>query len=148
MLKRWRDHNQTARAAIKSILLQVLTSHCLRPFDNDAERITAIFHQMATLLAGHDQPPPVGNPVLPNENLADRWEQDAYSDFQFVLSESAQKAQEALVEQDFNRSRELWQELLGKDFPGPQGGGDDLNPPSPPPSRGKKPQKAPRVEWG
>jgi SMODS domain-containing protein len=148
MLKRWRDHNQTARAAIKSILLQVLTSRCLSPFDNDAERIAAIFHEMATLLAGYDQAPVISNPVLPSENLADRWDVAAYRDFQIVLAEAAQKAQEALTEKDFNRSRELWQELFGKDFPGPQGGDDDLTPPSPPPGRGRRPQKAPRVEWG
>jgi SMODS domain-containing protein len=149
MLKRWRDHNQTARQAIKSIVLQVLISNCLPALDNDAERVTNTFLGMATFLAEHeDQPPAITNPVLPSEVLTDRWDTSAYQDFRRVLDEAADKAQEALVETDFNRSRELWQELFGKDFPGPQSRGGGLTPPSPPPGERKRPQKAPRVEWG
>lgn len=149
MLKRWRDHNQTARQAVKSIVLQVLTSTCLPGFDNDAERVTGTFLGLAGMLAEHeDHPPIVTNPVLPTEVLTDRWEDSAYQDFRRVVDEAAYKAQEALTDTDLNRSRELWRELFGKDFPSPQKGRGGLNPPSPPSTQRKAPQEAPRVEWG
>lgn len=149
MLKRWRDHNQTARQAVKSIVLQVLTSTCLPGFDNDAERVTGTFLGLASMLADHDAvSPAITNPVLPTEVLTDRWDDSAYQDFRRVVDEAAYKAQEALTDTDLNRSRELWRELFGKDFPDPQKGKRHLSPPSPPSTRREAPQEAPRVEWG
>ncbi len=149
MLKRWRDHNQTARQAIKSIVLQVLISEHLAYFDNDAERVADTFLGLASKLADHpDQPPPVPNPVLQSENLADRWESSAYQDFRKVVDDAAYTAQAALGSADLNESRQLWRELFGRDFPGPQGHEGPLTPPRPKPGTHQKPQRAPRVEWG
>lgn len=149
MLKRWRDHNQAARQAIKSIVLQVLTASCLPGYDNDAERITGTFLGLASTLADHpDEPPRVSNPVLPSEILSDRWDSASYQDFRRVVDAAAYKAQEALTDTDLSRSRELWRELFGKDFPGPQRGEGPLTPPPPPTRRRQAPQEAPRVEWG
>lgn len=149
MLKRWRDHNQTARQAIKSIVLQVLISESLAYFDNDAERVADTFLGLASKLADHpDQPPPVLNPVLKSENLADRWEATAYQDFRKVVDDAAYTAQAALGSGDLNESRELWRELFGRDFPGPQRNEGPLTPPPPKPGTHQKPQRAPRVEWG
>lgn len=149
MLKRWRDHSQAARQAIKSIVLQVLTASCLPGFDNDAERLTGTFLGLASMLADHpDHPPRVTNPVLPSEVLSERWDDHSYQDFRRVVDDAAYKAQEALTDTDLNRSRELWRELFGKDFPGPQESAGSLTPPSPPATRRQSPQEAPRVEWG
>jgi hypothetical protein len=149
MLKRWRDHSQTARQAVKSIVLQVLTSTCLPGFDNDAERVTGTLLGLASMLAEHeDGPPRITNPVLPTEVLTDRWDASDYQDFRRVVDEAAYKAQAALTNTELNSSRELWRELFGKDFPGPQKGKGHHSPPSPPPARRKAPQEAPRVEWG
>jgi hypothetical protein len=149
MLKRWRDHNQTARQGIKSIVLQVLVRECLAYFDNDADRVTDTFLGLASKLADHpNEPPTVLNPVLPTENLADRWDFSAYQDFRRVVDEAAYIAQAALTSDDFGESRTRWRELFGRDFPGPQSGDGPLSPPSPTPGTSQRPQRAPRVEWG
>jgi hypothetical protein len=149
MLKRWRDHNQSVRQAVKSIVLQVMTAANLPGGTADAERIAGTLRRIADSLASYpEEAPAVYNPVLPSENLTDGWRPSDYKNFRKVVSEAAALAEEALAEEDLNRSRELWRELVGKDFPGPEKQGR-YSPPPPPTTGRERPQKAPRrVEWG
>jgi Second Messenger Oligonucleotide or Dinucleotide Synthetase domain len=148
MLKRWRDRHQGARKAIKSIVLQVLIAHCLDTSAQDGNRIRATLQNLASMLAEHQQPPRVENPVLASENLAERWEQSDYDDFKRCLSEALQIANEAMDALSESESRNKWRELFGKDFPA---SGDDRRlpiPPTPAPGTTKVPQEAPqRNEW-
>jgi hypothetical protein len=148
MLKRWRDHHQGARKAIKSIVLQVLVAHCLDQTTQDGDRIQATLQNLDAMLAEHDQPPRVENPVLPDENLAERWEQSDYQDFKRCLSEAVKIANEAMAAMSDTESCNKWRELFGKDFP-TSGDNKPLPiPPVPAPGTTKTPQKAPqRHEW-
>ncbi len=147
MLKRWRDHSQTVLEAIKSILLQVLISENLAESSSDAERVAGTLRTIAETLAPHTQPPEIRNPVLEQENLADRWTVAEFGDFKQAISEAADLAERALGEGDLNRSRELWRQIFGTDFPGPISDEGRFTPAAPPPGRSRR-QKAPRVEWG
>lgn len=148
MLKRWRDHNQDVREAVKSIVLQVLIAEHLPEKHSDAERIAGALRGTADYLADYeDEAPEVRNPVLEDEILTDRWQADDYRKFRDVVTRAAEMAEEALEEADVDRSRELWQELFGKDFPGAEKRGK-YTPPGPPPQGRTRPQRAPDVEWG
>lgn len=118
MLKRWRDHHQAARDAIKSIVLQVLIADYVPGESGDAERVAGALRGVADFLGGHpDTPPVVPNPVLPTENLTERWPIDDYRDFREVVASAAQLAEDALGAGTAAESRELWRELFGDDFP-------------------------------
>ncbi len=119
-LKRWRDETQTARQAIKSIVLQVLIANHMPHGLPDAERIAGALRHVANLLAQHPAgPPAVPNPVLPSENLAARWPPSAYQDFRKVVEQAATDAEAALGLSHANLPLSLkrWNELLGEDFP-------------------------------
>jgi hypothetical protein len=148
MLKRWRDHNQSARQAIKSIVLQVLVANHRVAADSDAEAVTGTLRAVAThLAASPSSAPKLPNPVLPSENLTERWSDSDYRNFRNALNEAVTLAESALAEQDTNTSRILWRELFGSDFPSPEEGGKFSPPPRPSTPR-SRPQKAPDVEWG
>lgn len=151
MLKRWRDVNQTAHASIKSIVLQVLIAqHLPTPtISSDAEAVTRALEGIAaTLSASPHTAPIVSNPVLPSENLAERWEDAAYRDFLRTVQEAAGIARAALDETNEAESHTLWRELFGEDFPPPPSSMRSV-PPVPPPGARRAPQEAPKsVEWG
>lgn len=150
MLKRWRDHHQSARAAIKSIVLQVTVANSLDASSaQDGDRIAGTLHNMNELLGGSAAPPRIPNPVLPSENLAERWSQSEYDNFKKCLDAAVVLADEALGASSQSLSHQKWRELLGKDFPPAAGGGDKLPPPpGPMPGARKAPQEAPqRNEW-
>lgn len=118
MLKRWRDHAQAVRDAIKSMVLQVLIADYVPGESGDAERIVGALRGISEFLAEHpDAPPAVYNPVLPLENLTDRWPVEDYQDFRDVVASAAQLAEDALSASSAVESRKLWQELFGDDFP-------------------------------
>lgn len=148
MLKRWRDHSQDARHAVRSIVLQVLIYHHMPAVDNDADRITQTLRGIAGWVGHRPSKPEIRNPVLLEEDLAERWSHSDYERFRSVIERAADLAQEAFDELDFNRSRALWRELFGRSFPGPQEGGGSHSPALPPNAGRSEPQRAPRVEWG
>lgn len=148
MFKRWRDHNQDARQAIKSIVLQVLVAQELVDDASDAERLAGTLTDIESFLGQHEQPPEINNPVLPAENLTERWSDDDYRDFKATVGEAAKLAREARDAGDRETSHKLWRELLGKDFPLAPKGGPLPPPPGPAPRTRETPQEAPsRVEW-
>ena len=118
MLKRWREHHQPARLNIKSIVLQVLAATNLGTQRSDGEALVATLEAIQAALANSpDSPPRIPNPVLEAENLAARWEPEAYRNFRKELDEGAALARRALDSDDEAESYELWGKLLGDDFP-------------------------------
>jgi len=114
-LKHWRNRQQD-RAAIKSILLQVLVStHMPTGIQDDAERLTLTLKGLAEALGGLEEVPEVANPVLTSENLAKRWTTSAMTDFVKHVNGAATAARKALDEGDEVESAELWQALLGEE---------------------------------
>jgi hypothetical protein len=93
--------------------------------------------------------PTISNPVLPTENLAERWDDDDYTKFCSELNEAVVLADEALAAADEQASHDAWVRLFGDDFPGsPEkventGGGA---PPPPPPDYPDQRQQAPTDE--
>jgi hypothetical protein len=119
-LKRWRNEQQDIEKAIKSIVLQVLTSQHLPSWvDDDADRLTQTLESMSASLSTMTEVPLIANPVLLSENLAARWSWSHFQDFRSNLSEAAIAARAALDESDDVTSAQLWKELLGAEFPLP-----------------------------
>jgi hypothetical protein len=125
-LKRWRDETQSARQAIKSIVLQVLIGGYMPRDRSDAERVAGTLRGISNFLQQHpERPPAVPNPVLPTvENLTERWPVNDYNDFRNVVEQAATNAESALELATTNLppSLRLWQDLLGEDFPVADGG--------------------------
>jgi hypothetical protein len=145
-LKRWRDEHE---AEIKSIVLQVLIAeHHPGPGLSDADAIAATLQAVDRRLDGNAAPPVIPNPVLPSENLADRWPAKDFREFLVQLRDATDLAVRARASVDEEESHELWVELLGDDFPPYRGRGGEVPPLAPPPGYRKRPQRAPeRVEW-
>lgn len=115
--KRWRDDNQTAKHAIKSVLLQVLVSAHMPDEPSDALRLQLTLKRMHGALAPLNTCPRVANPVLPNEDLARRWTAAAFKEFVGELEEACELATRATSTTDVVESSTFWRELLGDAFP-------------------------------
>jgi hypothetical protein len=115
----------------------------------DADAITQTLESIQRTLAGLNRPPVIRNPVLPDEDLADRWPIEDFHQFVIQLDEAVDLAQCARGSIDERESHALWRELLGEDFP-PYTERSISVPPPPPPGHRSTPQQAPRsnVEWG
>lgn len=116
-LKRWRDEHQDVRSAIKSIVLQVLVGGCIPPTTADGPGLATTLTELHALLARQTGPPAVWNPVLPSENLAASWSQEAFNDFRQEVASAQAKAVRAVQTEDDAEAAALWVEILGDDFP-------------------------------
>ncbi|MGC1238071.1 MAG: nucleotidyltransferase [Acidimicrobiales bacterium] len=116
-MKRWRDEQQSVRTAVKSIVLQVLVSQCMTGISDDASRMTQVFRSLYEGLRILDRPPSVPNPVLPSENLAEKWTNEHFDDFVRELGEAVEYVSVAESATDYVEAADLWRELLGDDFP-------------------------------
>lgn len=119
MMKRWRDHQQTVRTAIKSIVLQVLIADCMSQEQDDASRLASTLRTMHLELKDRAEPPDVINPVLPTENLAASWPLESFRSFVNELAEAVEWANKAMAVTDVVEAADRWRELLGDDFPLP-----------------------------
>lgn len=146
MLKRWRDHNQDAHSAIKSILFQVLISEHLGNSASDDARIAETLNAISEFVNSNSAVPTIPNPVLPNENLAERWSNEEFQNFRGLISAAAEVAQLALTLADKEAS-EKWRELFGKDFP-LSNGGDDAKSYVPPGTQGRAQSAPNHGGWG
>ena len=116
-MKRWRDEQQSVRNAIKSIVLQVLVAQCMPQVADDAARLTQVFESLHQYLKGLSGPPVVSNPVLPQENLAERWTVESFRSFVVELGEAVETARVANTATDVVEAADAWRDLLGDDFP-------------------------------
>lgn len=116
-LKRWRDDQQSVRHAIKSIVLQVLTSQHMSAHTDDAMRLYETFTSMYDALAPLRTAPIIINPVLPSENLAARWSDTSFKNFVAELAEARAVSASAISTEDSVEAAECWREILGDDFP-------------------------------
>jgi hypothetical protein len=119
MLKRWRDEQQEVRKAIKSIVLQVLIASHMPDIPDDDERISETLANLHAALDPLATAPPVWNPVLPDEDLAARWDDTAFRNFKRELSEAVELSQKALSTNDIVEAAETWREVFGEAFPLP-----------------------------
>jgi hypothetical protein len=149
-LKRWRDVH--GDGSIASITLQVLAAETLAATaGSDAEALLGTLRGMRERLAASpDSAPMISNPVLPTEDLGDRWKDEDYGRFRVELEEAVEIAAAAITAAESERSHELWRELLGEDFPATSDdpGGGEGGPPAmpPPPNNPDRRQLAPEDE--
>ena len=150
-LKRWRDEH--GDGCIASIVLQVLVAR-RTPLhtEDDAENVVTVLAGIQQQLAPYPSAPPViPNPVLPDENLADRWKEDDYQAFLRELAEAVNLAQEALTSADREHSHTTWQKLFGAAFPAAPSKPakrSSVPPVIPPAPDYPQRQRAPRERWG
>lgn len=149
-LKRWRDENQSARGAVKSIVLQVLIADYVNAettFSSDADAVVAALRGISNKLALNPASAPwVGNPVLATENLAASWPDADYQRFRTIVSDAADLAEKARDATTTSESAKLWNKLFGSDFPLV----DEQKSASLPPAPVADPtrvQEAPRSQW-
>lgn len=116
-MKRWRDEQQSVRAAIKSIVLQVLVAGNLPQVADDASRLAETLRMLHARLRDLSTPPTVLNPVLTSENLANRWTQESFRSFVTELAEAVEWANMAEAATDEVEAADAWREILGDDFP-------------------------------
>lgn len=149
-LKRWRDVH--GDGSVASITLQVLAAETLAATTgSDAEALLGTLRGVRERVAASPESAPViPNPVLPSEDLGDRWKDEDYGRFRVELDEAVALASAALAAADSERSHELWRELLGEDFPASSEdpGGGEGGPPAmpPPPDNPDRRQLAPEDE--
>jgi hypothetical protein len=117
-LKRWRDEQQPVRAAVKSVVLQVLTSQHMPAIIDDSARLVATFANMYRALAPLSSAPIVTNPVLSSENLAARWTDESFRNFVQELKEAVKITERVGAAMDLVDAADAWRDLLGSDFPG------------------------------
>ncbi|MDX6584283.1 MAG: hypothetical protein QOI10_3467 [Solirubrobacterales bacterium] len=142
-LKRWRDVHD---ASIKSIVLQVLVGYSIpERASNDAERIELTLKNIRGRFAAHtDRPPRIENPVLPTEDLADRWSPEDYRRFLVELDEAISLVSAARSASEADSYRR-WQDVFGSDFPdAPVRRSPVVPPPPPPPQRKPEPERGRR----
>ena len=132
-LKRWRDVH--GDGSIASIVLQVLiATHLPSATAADDEAVwTTLTNIKGTLDLSPDAPPPIANPVLPSENLADRWDEGDYREFRAELDEAVELAGSALFATEAAATHRHWRTLFGDAFPAtPANNAGPLAPPPPP----------------
>ncbi|MDO8185972.1 hypothetical protein Q5424_05790 [Conexibacter sp. JD483] len=150
ILKRWRDENQSARSAVKSITLQVMIANHINAettgtYSSDAARVVAALRGVSNDLAFYPlSAPTVGNPVLEDENLAASWPDADYQRFRRVVENAAEAAEKAEAENTTSASTKLWSRLLGSDFPVVEEQQASLPVPAVGP---RTSQEAPRSQW-
>lgn len=113
MLKRWRDESE---APIKSVVLQVITANCLSDAGEDALNIAETLRSMSDFLDAHQTAPEVCNPVLEEEVLTARWEDEDFLKFKELVEEAADIAENALGDDEHDDAAALWQKIFGEDF--------------------------------
>ncbi|MGW4131968.1 SMODS domain-containing nucleotidyltransferase [Amycolatopsis japonica] len=116
ILKRWRDEQQDVRAAVKSILLQVLVANCMSNSTDQAQLVVDTFRGIHEFLM---QPgvPAVYNPTLSSENLASRWTVHECNRFRAQIAKASESAERAFKEEDPVKSQLLWKELFKTAYP-------------------------------
>ncbi len=129
-------------------MLQVLTANALAVQGSDAETLLETLRSIKTRLdESPTSAPVVKNPTLDSEDLAEKWPDDDYRDFRNELAEAVDLAERALASEDDGESHDLWQELLGDDFPAgpsdPSKGPGTVVPPVP-----AKPRPRPKPDGG
>lgn len=121
VMKRWRDVQQDVRSSVKSIVLQVLVAQHLPAYAfADADRVSSTFRSLYVTLSPLTEPPVILNPVLPSEDLARAWSEQAFRNFVNELQEAVEFVDKAEAATDKVESTEVWRELLGDDFPAAQ----------------------------
>ncbi len=116
LLKWWRDRTFAPRSAPRSVVLeQLVGQHMPTSAGSDAEALTRTLERIHMEL--WPWVPFIRNPSLFGEDLARDWAGEAYAYFRRRVQSAAKKARTALETGDGARSRWLWSELLGPEFP-------------------------------
>lgn len=149
-LKRWRDENQNARSAIKSIVLQVLIAEHVNAqasHSSDGRAVAAALRGISNKLALHPSAAPwIANPVLRTEDLAASWKAEDYKRFRNFVGDAADLAEKARDADSTAESTQLWNRLLGSDFPVVEVQKSAASPPAPM-ADPRRVQEAPRSQW-
>ena len=122
LLKFLRDHKTTFTA--KSILLTTLIG--VEVYDEEEEdsenfknvptALQTISNRIAAFLQDNVVMPEIKNPALADENFNRHWDQKKYENFRESFCRYNEKINEAVDEQDHNKSVKKWREIFGDDF--------------------------------
>jgi hypothetical protein len=109
---------------IKSILLNTLLGNEVGSFElksgfkNIPTSFYTLFDRLNTYLQNNSYLPTVPNPVLSEENLAERnWDQTKYNNFRNQIKSYLEKVKDAYEETDKKESVKKWKIVFGEKFP-------------------------------
>ena len=120
LLKYLRDHKRTFTA--KSILFTTLIGNQVYGADDSVNfrdvpgSLQIISNRINEFLQQNPTMPSIRNPVLEEEEFNRHWDQSKYENFRDRFNGYNDKINEAIQEQDHNKSIDKWQEIFGDDF--------------------------------
>ncbi len=120
IFKRWRDENETTKASIKSIQLQVLVAEAMSGIEAGVSLPSVVrdtFKHLKIIISRRDTGFSLWNPVLPQEDLASSWSESGRKSFERSLDHALELINGMERSQDEAEVFDYWKELLGRDFP-------------------------------
>lgn len=120
LLKYLRDHKRTFTA--KSILLTTLIGNQVCGPEDAANfrdipgSLQIITNRINEFLQQNPTMPSICNPVLEEEEFNRHWDQDKYENFRDRFNGYNDKINEAIEEQNHNKSIDKWRDIFGDDF--------------------------------
>lgn len=117
MLKYWRDEKFGIESRPPSILFTTLIgTYFTSSHSSDADALVSVMKDLSSYLESINFVPAVFNPSLLSENLAENWEQEDFDLFKNRFIKATEIAEEAIDEEDKNKSIEYWQRIFSE-FP-------------------------------
>lgn len=108
----------------KSILLNTLLGNEVgnnekkANFKNVSTSFYTLFNRLNTFLQNNPTMPVINNPILSEENLADRnWNEDKYLNFRNQINSYWKKVKDAYEESEKEESIKKWRKVFGDKFP-------------------------------
>ncbi len=121
LMKWWRRENPTVSKRPKGFVMECITAECM---DVDKTHYGELFakaldgvvsrYRMSVLL---EQVPRIDDPGVPGNSVTDGMTFAAFEGFYRKAEAHAEKAREALSEQDLDKATTLWREIFGDRFP-------------------------------
>jgi hypothetical protein len=120
ILKWWRNFKLGQDSGLKSIVLTTIIGQKIqKECGTDADALVGTMTNISSWLSSLTSVPEVSNPSLPSgkENLVRVWSQSEFDNFKKAFLDATETADEALAEEDKEKSIKLWTELFGDKFP-------------------------------
>ena len=121
LMKWWRRENPTVAKKPKGFVMECITAECMDKdethygelFANTLEGVVSRYR--VSVLLG--QVPRIDDPGVPGNSVTDGMTFAAFEGFYRKAEAHAEKAREALAEEDAEKATKLWREIFGDRFP-------------------------------
>ena len=121
LIKWWRRHNPTTGRHPKGFILECITAECMDYTETHYGKLftdlleTIVSRYAISVQLG--EVPWINDPGVPGNSVTSKVTFKDFKSFYDVVVDHAEKAKEALYEEDPDRMTELWREIFGSRFP-------------------------------